>query len=262
MAVSRRKWVFAAAIVLLPCGSGRMLAQARSGEVVVFPAASLKNALDAVNTQWQKETGKKATISYAPSPALAKQIEQAAPAQIFISADLDWMDYLARKNVIKPETRSNLLGNPIVLIATMGQGTIIASKLASISPSSSARAVYPWPTSIPSPPANTERRHSRSSAYAAASRASSRTPKTCAPHCCSSRGARRLPASPTKPTPCLIAMSKSSHEDAHPPIIYLVALTANATHPDAATFLAYVRSDKAKPTFAAQGSGVLGSGRS
>jgi molybdate transport system substrate-binding protein len=62
---------------------------------VAFAAASLKTALDAVNAQWTKETGKKAVISYASSSALAKQIEQGAPAQMFISADLDWMDYLA-----------------------------------------------------------------------------------------------------------------------------------------------------------------------
>ena len=83
----------------------------------MFAAASLKNALDAVNAQWTKETGKKAVISYASSSALAKQIEQGAPAQMFISADLDWMDYLAAKSLIKPDTRSNLLGNRIVLIA-------------------------------------------------------------------------------------------------------------------------------------------------
>src|SRR5215468_515004 len=91
--------------------------QAQGSDVLVFAAASLKTALDAVAAQWTEETGKKATISYASSPALAKQIEQGAPAQIFISADVDWMDYLAQKNLIKPETRSNLLGNRIVLIA-------------------------------------------------------------------------------------------------------------------------------------------------
>src|SRR5262249_25974904 len=121
VAVSRRKTlrgVFGAAVaLLLPWRLGQRRAHAQGGDVVVFAAASLKNALDAINTQWQKETGKKATISYASSPALARQIEQAAPAQIFISADLDWMDYLAKKNLIKPETRSNLLGNRIVLIA-------------------------------------------------------------------------------------------------------------------------------------------------
>jgi molybdate transport system substrate-binding protein len=92
-------------------------AQGPSGTMVVFAAASLKNALDAVNAQWQKETGRKAAISYASSSALAKQIEQGAPAQMFISADIPWMDYVEKKSLIKPETRSNLLGNRIVLIA-------------------------------------------------------------------------------------------------------------------------------------------------
>ena len=103
-------------------------AQAQGGDVVVFAAASLKNALDAVNAQWQKETGKKATISYAASSALAKQIEQGAPAQMFISADLDWMDYVAKKNLIRPETRSNLLGNRIVLIAPKDKAKAIDIK--------------------------------------------------------------------------------------------------------------------------------------
>src|SRR5262245_48866018 len=106
-----------AAAVLLAWALPQTPIQAQSGELVVFAAASLKNALDAINAQWQKETGKKATISYGASPALAKQIEQSAPAQMFISADLDWMDYVAQRNLIKPETRSNLLGNRIVLIA-------------------------------------------------------------------------------------------------------------------------------------------------
>ena len=77
----------------------------------MFAAASLKNALDEIAADWAKETGKHAPrISYAASSALAKQIEQGAPADMFISADLDWMDYLAGKNLIKPDTRVNLLG--------------------------------------------------------------------------------------------------------------------------------------------------------
>ena len=120
MVVSRRTWLGKAgglAAVLLGVGMPQAPVQAQGRDVLIFAAASLKNALDAINAQWQKETGKKATISYASSPALAKQIEQGAPAQIFISADLDWMDYVAQKNLIKPDTRSNLLGNRIVLIA-------------------------------------------------------------------------------------------------------------------------------------------------
>src|SRR5271167_121737 len=90
---------------------------ARADDVVVFAAASLKDALDAVNTGWQKDAGKHATISYAASSALAKQIESGAPADVFISADLDWMDYLDQKKLIAPGTRHDLLGNSLVLIA-------------------------------------------------------------------------------------------------------------------------------------------------
>jgi molybdate transport system substrate-binding protein len=84
---------------------------------LVFAAASLKDALDAVNAKWQAESGKQATISYAASSALAKQIEQGAPADVFISADEDWMNYVAERKLIKPDTRFDLLGNTLVLIA-------------------------------------------------------------------------------------------------------------------------------------------------
>lgn len=85
--------------------------------VTVFAAASLKNALDAVNAACEADVGEKATISYAASSALAKQIENGAPADIFISADLDWMAYLSEKNLTKTDTEVKLLGNSIVLVA-------------------------------------------------------------------------------------------------------------------------------------------------
>jgi len=83
----------------------------------VFAAASLKNALDAVAADWQEKTGGEAVISYAATSALAKQVEQGADAEVFISADLAWMDYLAERNLIDPKTRFNLLANELVLIA-------------------------------------------------------------------------------------------------------------------------------------------------
>lgn len=86
-------------------------------KVTVFAAASMKNALDAINAEWAKDSGNEATVSYAASSALAKQIEQGAPADIFISADLAWMDYVADKKLINADSRSNLLGNRIVLVA-------------------------------------------------------------------------------------------------------------------------------------------------
>jgi molybdate transport system substrate-binding protein len=134
MTMSRRIWlgqvVGLTAAILVVWGPAKRPAVAQGGDVLVFAAASLKNALDAINAQWQRDTGKKATISYAASSALAKQIEQGAPAQLFISADLDWMGYLAGKNLIKPETRSNLLGNRIVLIAQKDKARPVEIKTA------------------------------------------------------------------------------------------------------------------------------------
>ena len=85
--------------------------------ITVFAAASLKNALDDADAAFTQATGVKVVASYAASSALAKQIEQGAPADVFISADLQWMDYVGGKNLIKPDTRVSLLGNKLVLIA-------------------------------------------------------------------------------------------------------------------------------------------------
>lgn len=94
-----------------------MPAAAMAEEITVFAAASLKNALDAIATQWQAETGNTVVISYAGSSALAKQIQEGAPADLFISASKSWMDTLAESTLIQPDTRLDLLGNTLVLIA-------------------------------------------------------------------------------------------------------------------------------------------------
>ena len=85
--------------------------------LTVFAAASMKNALDEIDTAFTAGTGVKVSASYAASSTLAKQIEQGAPADIFVSADTDWMDYAVGKRDINESTRVNLLGNSIVLIA-------------------------------------------------------------------------------------------------------------------------------------------------
>ena len=90
---------------------------AAADEITVFAAASLKNALDAIATDWQAKTGNSAKISYGGSSALAKQIQEGAPADVFISAAVNWMDTLQKDNLIKPETRHDLLGNTLVLVA-------------------------------------------------------------------------------------------------------------------------------------------------
>jgi len=85
--------------------------------VVVFAAASLKDALDAVAADFQAETGNTVTISYAGSNALAKQIMEGAPADIFISAAVNWMDEVEKAGLVVPDTREDLLGNTLVLVA-------------------------------------------------------------------------------------------------------------------------------------------------
>jgi len=85
--------------------------------LLVFAAASLKNALDEVNTAWTKQSGVEVRASYAASSALAKQIEEGAPADLFLSADIPWMDHVEKKNLVRAGTRANLLGNALVLIA-------------------------------------------------------------------------------------------------------------------------------------------------
>jgi len=88
---------------------------------VVFAAASLKNALDDAASAYASRSGVRPTLSYAASSALAKQIEAGAPADIFISADLAWMDYLDKKGLVQDATRHNLLGNRLVAVAPKQQ---------------------------------------------------------------------------------------------------------------------------------------------
>lgn len=102
---------------LLVFPSERPATAAAQEKVTVFAAASMKNALDAANAAWSGKTGNTAIVSYAASSALAKQIEAGAPADLFISADLAWMDYLAGKQLIRQDTRTNLVGNRLVLVA-------------------------------------------------------------------------------------------------------------------------------------------------
>ena len=113
--MSRFAGVFFAFTILL--GSAWSPATAQEKTLTVFAAASMKNALDDIDAAYTAKTGVKVSASYAASSVLAKQIEQGAPADLFISADLDWMDYVAKKDLINADTRVNLLGNRIVLIA-------------------------------------------------------------------------------------------------------------------------------------------------
>lgn len=86
-------------------------------QVTVFAAASLRTALDGIAAAWEAETGHDVVVSYAGTPQLAQQIEQGAPADLFISASPDWMDHLQDEGLIEPASRRDLLGNTLVLVA-------------------------------------------------------------------------------------------------------------------------------------------------
>jgi molybdate transport system substrate-binding protein len=112
---------FSAMLLAVLAAAGSFAAQAQSPgadkTILVFAAASMKNSLDDVDAAFTKATGIKVTASYAASSALMKQIEGGAPADVFVSADLDWMDYGSSHKLIRDDTRVNLLGNALVLIA-------------------------------------------------------------------------------------------------------------------------------------------------
>jgi molybdate transport system substrate-binding protein len=254
-----------AAAAALAVAPPQTATRAQGGDVIVFSAASLKNALDAINAQWQKETGKKAAISYGASSALAKQIEQAAPAQMFISADLDWMNYVAQKNLIKPETRSNLLGNRIVLIAHKDKAQPVDIKPGFDLAKALGDARLSM-ANVDSVPAGKYGKAAleKLGVWASVSGKIAQAENVRAALLFVSRGEAPLgivyqtdaAADPN------VKIIGTFPEDTHPPIIYPIALTANATHPDAPALLDYIKSAKARPLFEAQGFTVLNSGRS
>ncbi len=268
MPVRRRRWLGrtpgVVAAVLLATVLPLTPTRAQGADVVVFAAASLKNALDAVNAQWQKETGKSAKISYAATSALAKQIEAGAPAQVFISANVKWMDYAADKNLIKPETRSNLLGNRLVLIAPkdkaapvdikpgfdlaklLGGGRLAVANVKSVPAGLYAKAALEKLGVFTSVEAKLAQAENVRAALALVSRGEAPLGIVYQTDSKADPGVKIVGTFP---------------ENSHPAIIYPVALT-KVEHPDAAAFLAYVKSAKAKPLFEAQGFAVLGDGRS
>ena len=99
-----------------------LAATARAETVVVFAAASLRESLDAAARAFESASGHKVVVSYAASNALARQVESGAPADLFISADTDWIDYVERRGLAIPGSRRNLLANELVLVAPASSG--------------------------------------------------------------------------------------------------------------------------------------------
>ena len=114
--MKRRAFLHALGLCALLFAAG-VQAQEKAPPLTVFAAASLKEAMDEAGAAWQRQSGRDVRTSYAASSALARQVEQGAPADVFISADSDWMDYLQQRSLIDVATRRDLLGNTLVLVA-------------------------------------------------------------------------------------------------------------------------------------------------
>ena len=236
-------------------------AAAQAADTQVFAAASLKNALDTAIAQYQAETGKAVAASYAASSALARQIEQGAPADIFISADLDWMNYLQEKNLIKPESRVSLLGNRIVLVAPaatatqvdivkdfplanlLGDGRLAMGDPAAVPAGKYGKAALEKLGVWPAVDAKVAPAENVRAALALVARGEAPFGIVYQTDAAAEKGVKIVGTFP---------------EDTHPPIVYPIALTAASSNPDAAAFLAYLRSPTARPAFIGQGFTVLG----
>ena len=238
-------------------------AQAEVRPLLVFAAASLKNALDEAAAQWQRESGKKVAISYAASNTLIKQIEQGAPADMFISADLDWMDYGQQKGLIKPDTRSNLLGNRLVLVAPKDSNIS-----ASIQPGFDLAALLKGGRlamgNVDAVPAGKYGKAAleKLGAWDGVKDKIAQAESVRAALVLVSRGEAPLGIvyqtdAASDPTVKIVG---TFPENTHPPIIYPIALTKDSTTPDAPAFLNFIRSPAARPIFERQGFTVLAPG--
>ncbi len=256
--VARRTFLrgLAAVLVLAASGLAPLAATAADKGPVVFAAASLKNALDGVNAAWKQESGKEAIISYAASSSLAKQIAQGAPADVFISADEDWMDYLAERKLIQPATRFNVLANTLVLIAPKN-----STLEATIAPSFPLASLLGHGrlavANVDSVPAGKYAKAAllKLGVWEAVKDKTAQAENVRAALALVSRGE----------TPLGIVYGTDAHSDpkvkvlatfpeaTHPPIIYPAAETIAARSSDAAAFLAFLKSSAARSVFEAEG---------
>ena len=263
MMESRRRALLAATAALLLAPVAPAIAQskiAQSRDVVVLAAASLKNALDDASAAWAKQTGKATKTSYAASPALARQIEAGIPADLFISADIPWMDYVAERKLIKPASRSDFLGNEIVLIAARGSKTELRidkgfALRAALGDGRLAMA------NIDAVPAGRYGKAALESlgVWASVAARVAQAENVRMALTLVSRGEAPLGIvyrtdAAADPNVRIVAAFPAG---SHPPIVYPMALLASSTNPDAEAFVAYLKSPAARPIFEKQGFVVL-----
>lgn len=228
--------------------------------LVVFAAASMKNALDAVNAACEADVGEAATISYAASSALARQIESGAPADVFISADLDWMKYLSDRKLTKPATEAKLLGNRIVLVAP--KDSAVEAKIEK--GFDLARLIGDSRLAMGDAKAVPAGKYGKAALETLGVWSSVEGKVAQAENV---RAALKLVSSGEAALGIVYATDAHAEpgvkvvgtfpEDSHPPIVYPVAQTADSEDKDAPAFLKCLQSAKAGGLFKAQGFTVL-----
>ena len=228
-------------------------------EITVFAAASLKGALDKAAAGFEAATGNHATLAFAGSSALARQIEQGAPANIFISANPGWMDRLEEGGLIATGSRTDLLGNRLVLIAPQGEQTPVAESIPAFLGQGDGRIAMALVDAVPA------------GIYGKAALESLGLWQSVSPRVVQAdnvRAALALVALGEAPLGIVYATDAAAEprvaalatfpEDSHPPIRYPAAAIAGRESPAAAEFLTYLRSEAAGTIFIAAGFTVLG----
>jgi molybdate transport system substrate-binding protein len=236
--------------------------RAQNQSVTVFAAASLKTALSDIAAEWRKETGKTARISYAASGPLAKQIEAGAPADIFISADVAWMDYAAERKLIKPETRRNLLGNALVLVAPADSKAqpmeINAQSDLTGLLGAEGRLAMGEPRSVPAG-AYAQKALTSLGLWAKVKDRIAQTESVRATLIFVARGEAPLGIvyrSDAHAEPHVKVLARFP-ESSHPPIVYPLAMVAASTNPDAKAFHDYLATPAATAIFTRESFDVL-----
>jgi molybdate transport system substrate-binding protein len=227
---------------------------------IVFAAASMETALDAVAAAWKADTGKTVKISYASSATLAKQIAQGAPADILVSADLKWMDYLETNRLIRPETRRNLFRNKLVLIEP-SDADVVLEITKGFDLAGAAGDGKIAVCTIDSCPAGIYAKESLESlgVFASVEPKLAQTDNVRSALSIVSRREAKLGivyATDAKADP-RVKVIGTFPESSHSPIIYPIALIAASTNPDAKLFLAYLTSQAAARIFIEQGFEML-----
>jgi molybdate transport system substrate-binding protein len=236
---------------------------AGAADITVFAAASLSDALGEIGKSWDAQTGHQAAISFAASSVLARQIEASGGADIFISADRDWMDYLDKHNLIESRSRRDLLGNHLVLIepASARLELRIAPQFDLAGALHGERLAVADPDSVPA------------GKYAKAALTMLGVWPAVADHLAKAENVRvalayvargETPFGIVYTTDALseprVRIAGTFPDATHPPIVYPAALTKGA-NPLAASFLAWLNGPQARAVFLKDGFVVLGGAR-